>query len=421
MIRTFVLSLLAAVLLTAPVGAQDAPAQLFIERIEVRNAKRVSPDVVVSESRLREGREYTEEELRDASARLGRLPFLLSVDFALEKGTERGRHVLVLTIHETKPFFFNIDAQPYFDHSDEFLVADSDRRSPGGHENLALGFRWFVGRRGALHVGMVGTGREREFEREYASLALGYTQYDLFGTRAFATLNVKKPLEGYGEGLLSPQLVVGVPLTANQTLTVEYDESRFARDVIHVGGDRLERHYGQRVASARWSYNTTNEPFFPTRGTLLYVRPAVGWTDGATDFLYTQGESATAYHSRTLGIEAGAARYFELSDRNSVWGDLRAEWARASTRDTVRPEAYDRTSRYGSIGAGFSHSLWTAEERMHGDSRVELTARYASRSRYYYPDVPNTYAEARDVAQIGAAWVRRTSWGTVRLGVGYKW
>src|SRR6185436_10640572 len=96
-----------------PLAAEEP--RFFIERIEVRNARRVTPDVVIAESRLRAGHEYSEAELRDASTRLERLPFLLSVDFALEKGSERGHHVLVLTINETKPFFFFLDARPFFE------------------------------------------------------------------------------------------------------------------------------------------------------------------------------------------------------------------------------------------------------------------------------------------------------------------
>ena len=86
MTRTMILSIVAAALLSIPLAADEAPAPLlFIERIEVRNAKRVSTDVVIAESRLREGNEYSEADLRDASTRLSRLPFLLSVDFALDE------------------------------------------------------------------------------------------------------------------------------------------------------------------------------------------------------------------------------------------------------------------------------------------------------------------------------------------------
>lgn len=412
MIRKLIFLLLLAI----PAAAQDAPAQLFIERIEVRNHKRVSPDVVIAESRLREGRAYSEEELRDASTRLGRLPFLLSVDFALEKGSERGRHVLVLTIHETKPFFFLIDAQQFFDEQDGPVSADEDSRGATS-ENLALGFRWFVGRRGALHIGLSGIDRNREFAREYGAFSVGYTQYDLFGTRGFATLNLKLPLEPYGDGAPSPQLVVGMPVSANQTVTVQYDELRTARNRFSLGTEQFEESFGQRLVSARWSYNTTNEPFFPTRGALLYGGPVAGWTDGTS----VDSSHAFAYHTSFYGVEGGAARYLELSERNSVWGDVRGEWSHNDYRDTDVPAGYDESVAYGSVGVGYSHSLWSREERANGDSRFEATARFANRARRTDPERLILRAPDRSVTQVGGAWVRRTSWGTLRLGVGYAW
>src|SRR6185369_15172650 len=82
-----------AVIAAAALAQETAPARFLIERIEVRNARRVAPRVVIAESLLREGNEYSKNDLREAAARLSRLPFLLSSDFALEKGSERGRHV----------------------------------------------------------------------------------------------------------------------------------------------------------------------------------------------------------------------------------------------------------------------------------------------------------------------------------------
>lgn len=425
MIRQFILSLL-VIAVAAPLVADEAAAPLlFIERIEVRNAKRVSSDVVIAESRLRAGREYSENDLRDAATRLGRLPFLLSVDFALEKGSERGRHVLVLTVHETRPFFYLLDLVPHY--SDEpFLEVEYANNRGDSDENLALGARWFVGRRGTVHLGFSGISSEREFSREYASLAVGYTQYDLFGTRAFATLNLKKPILGYGEGQLSPQLVVGVPLSANQTVTLQYDETRFAADDRRIGTTNYPTRHGQRLFTTRWSYNTTDEPFFPTRGTLLYVAPMIGWGDGARVISTTyRGPddvevAYSAYHTRFFGTTVGATRYFELTDRDSLWGNVRGEWAREEYEDNIRARASDRTARIGSVGLGYTHSFWSQEERATGDSRLELTARYSNRARDQ-DETPIFISRRSETRQVSAAWLRRSSWGTLRLGAGYAW
>ena len=415
MIRKLLVVLL--LLLATPLAAQDAP--LFIERIEVRNHKRVSPDVVIAESRLHEGRSYTEAELRDAATRLSRLPFLLSVDFSLEKGSERGQYVLVLTVNETKPFFFLLDGVTYFDNEPNVDAEYDDR--PGQNEHLALGFRWFVGRRGAVHLGFAGGSVDRPFVREYASFVVGYTQYDLFGTRAFATLNLKRPVEGYGEGLLSPQLVLGIPLAPNQTVTLEYDETRFAGEAAEIAGIPYERRRAQRIVSARWSYNTTNDPFFPTDGTLLTVAPHYGWVDDVDGAIGPADEpTVEAIHTRTYGIRAGATRFRELTGRSSVWGDVRGDWTRASRlSDFYGPYELDREASSAGVGAGYAFSLRSPEERVHGDSRFEVIGRYTYRPErefggLFYELDPHVY-------QASAAWIRRTSWGSLRLGVGYAW
>ena len=410
MIRPLILALALAV----PLAAQDAP--LFIERIEVRNHKRVSPDVVIAESRLHQGRAYSEAELRDAATRLSRLPFLLSVDFSLEKGSERGRHVLVLTINETKPFFFLIDAVPYFDE-DPYVEIDYDDRPGAADEDLVVGFRWFVGRRGAVHVGFSGAREDRPFTNEYASVVAGYTQYDLFGTRAFATLNLKRPIEGSNDGKISPQLVLGVPLSPNQTVTLEYDESRFERLGHGIEGERIEGRSRDRILSARWSYNTTNEPFFPTHGTLLTLAPHYAKADGVNRYWDTGADPRDQpFHSYTYGVSASATRFFELSERSSVWGDVRGEWAEVD--HDYETDFYDVAASSGGVGAGYAFSLWSREERAHGDSRFELTARYSYRVD---PEQDSVFHHDRNVVQASASWVRRTSWGTLRLGVGYAW
>lgn len=414
--------LLFLLMFATPLLAQE-PA-FFIERIDVRNHQRVSPDVVVAESLLHQGRAYSEPELRDAARRLSRLPFLLSVDFSLEKGTERGKYVLVLTINETKPFFYLLNVVPYLQDDDPSTHVDvdyQDRPASSGGSDFGVGFRWFVGRRGAVHVGFEGSYEDRVFAGEYASLSAGYTQYDLFGTRAFATLNLKRPIEGLGVGLLSPQVVLGAPLTANQSLKLEYDESRFGpeEDDDDYRCDCEER-VGQRVITARWSYNTTNEPFVPTQGTILSVAPSYSFIDGVDVDSFNGRELASGpFHARAYGIETGATRYLELSERNSVWGDLRGQWARIERESAIADRNYEHTATSASVGVGYVFSLWTREERANGDNRFEIAARYTNK--------PNRESQLLhgymddDVTQVAWSWIRRSSFGTLRLGVGYAW
>lgn len=421
--RSIVIAFLIAVL-TASARGQEAQPRFFIERIEVRNTHRVSTDVVIAESLLHENQEYSENDLRDAANRLSRLPFLLSVDFALEKGSERGRHVLVLTVNETRPLFYRLDLVQYFENSPRLLLEYSDDRGQIDGESLAVGARWFVGRRGVVHGGLTSSSSDGEFSRDYAALAVGYTQYDLFGTRAFATLNLKKPIEGYGEGLLSPEVVVGVPLSVNQTLTLQYDETRFATEHNTILGEDYEERFGQRRVQATWAFNTTNDPFLPTSGTLLQLSPSHGWADGVSTIVSFGPDEEVevrtpAYHVSFLELRGSATRYFERGESDSFWANVQGEWARAHIVQTAFDAEYDRDAHRMSAGIGYSHSLWSRERRVSGDSRIELTARYTQHSDN--EDPRGFIGDSKDVRQLAAAWVRRSSWGTLRLGAGYAW
>lgn len=409
---------LAALLAAVPMAAQDlVPTRFFIENIVVRDAERVSPEVVIAESRLRAGEEYTEADLRDASARLSRLPFLLSAEFSLEKGSERGLYILVLTINETKPFFYALDLRPILQDDPRVEVDYSDRVGLGDNQ-ATLGARWFFGRRGALHIAVVTTDYQRDFARDYAAFAVGYTQYDLFGTRAFATLNAKHVLID-GSDSLSPQLVVGVPLSPNQTLTVDIDQTRFGDDERELLGETFNNQRGQRVITATWSYNTTNRPFLPTRGTLLSVRPRISWSDVGTSVVIVTGDLAfvqsLTVHSQAREVTALAAKYWEISERSSISGGIEGGWADFDRRsDDLTLIGRDHALRATAF-AGYSYSLWDREEMKYGDSRFELNVRIGDRS-----PGPETFYRT-DHRQASASWVRRSSYGTLRLGAGYAW
>jgi outer membrane protein assembly factor BamA len=279
-------ALFLVILFASALHAQETtPTRFLIERIEVRNLHRVSRDIIVSESLLHEGGEYSEQDLRDASLRLSRLPFLLSADFSLEKGSERGKHVLVISIAETKPFFYLFDMRPNLKDESRQVPADYADYLGSDTNEGALGYRVFVGRRGLVHGGVTSRHDNASFTTDYSSVAVGYTQYDVFGTHAFVSLNLRQPFGTAEAGALSPQVVVGIPLTTNQTLTLDYEQTRFRNRTELVGGRyEVDRQDAERLMSLTWTYNTTNQPFVPTRGTLVRVAPLWSARDRA---LYT--------------------------------------------------------------------------------------------------------------------------------------
>lgn len=407
--------------------AQDpAEPRFFLERIEVRDAKRVSPDVVIYESRLRAGEAYSEADLSDAATRLNRLPFLLSAEFSLDKGAERGQYILVITIAETKPFFFLIDARPIISSKAGIIDVDYTDRLGSAEAQAALGFRWFVGSRGAAHIGITSRNDNRDFTRDHSFLAVGYTQYDIFGTRAFATINLKRPLDPISKGVLSPQIVAGIPLSANQTVTVTYDQTRFGGEDVNVRNvASVEERDDEQLVSARWSLNTTNDPFLPTNGRLVSITPFVAWRDIAdyslTGLPFPDPEvqvDAYAVHMNSYGMDVAAARWVELSERDSVAVGIEGGWANVDVRSNNVSDWRGYASSYWLLHTGYSHSLWSREDQKRGDSRLEASLRYINRNG---GERRSFFMFQQDVVQASASWVRRSSWGTFRLGAGYAW
>jgi hypothetical protein len=96
--------------LIVPVRAEE-PARFLIERIDVRHLVHASPDVIKSESHLREGQAYSENDLRAANNLIKRLPFVLDAAFSLERGSVRDSYVLVITVNEARPLFYLFDAE----------------------------------------------------------------------------------------------------------------------------------------------------------------------------------------------------------------------------------------------------------------------------------------------------------------------
>ena len=70
----------------------------------------------------------------------------------------------------------------------------------------------------------------------------------------------------------------------------------------------------------------------------------------------------------------------------------------------------------GVITGGYSYSLWDAQRSKSGDSRLELNVRIGTRDFHY-----GEYFYRAEHQQLTASWVRRSSWGVLRLGAGYAW
>jgi hypothetical protein len=364
-------------LLLGCASASFAEDRFLIERIEVRKLVHASADVIRAESRLEEGDAYLEVDLRAASDRVRRLPFVLDAVFSLERGSVRDAYVLVITVSETRPLFFRYQLVPFFETSQD-ASADTD---------ALLGARWFAGSRGVFHVAAIAHESDRPFESSYISGQAGYTRYGLFHDRAFATLTLDhfSPRETHGKGGTLPGGLMGIWLTDNQTLTVSYH-----------GVDSGSNRRTERIFESRLAYNTTNHPEFPSEGSLFSVAPVLAWID------YLDSTRA-AVHDFDVALEGHAARYWTVAEGLTGAAILDGGLLHIEEKGALHRRL---TPGYGTVSLQLSKVI--GDER-----RLELTLQEVSRHRQLSTFLPG--------AQASITWVRRNAWGTLRLGAGYAW
>ncbi len=369
--------------LIAPARAEE-PARFLIERIDVRHLVHASPDVIKSESRLR-------DDLRAANNRIKRLPFVLEAAFSLERGSVRDAYVLVISVNEARPLFYLFDAVPFVRHGGGAINSNGD--------DALLGVRWFAGRSGVFHIASTVHEDDRPFASPYVALQGGYTRYGLLQDRAFATLTVSEfgqRESGGSSGAILPGGVLGVSLTPKSTFTISYSG---------VDAGSASRR-AERILESRLAYNTTNHPYFPTEGTLVSIAPVFAWIHG-TD----RAPQRYAFHDFDSAIDAHAAHYWTFSHRFAAAAI--ADGGVVHVKRLERGAEHNFNLRYGTA----SLRVWRAIGETTGDTerRLELTLSDTTRNRVFFPLLNDRKT------QFSFAWVRRNEWGVLRLGLGIAW
>jgi hypothetical protein len=306
---------------SAGAAARKASAPVFfIEEIRVET-ERLSPEIVLSESLLHEGREYDERQLREAVHRINRLPFVLLAEFSLEKGSERGRYRLVITVYETRRWFFQVQLlQPLKDE-----VRRLDPRFDGNFDarlgetidlNSALvGRRFAAGRRGLLFA---------SFGTEDGAFALGYQRFNLWNRNILFSLTLGTEQQ-FGDLLIadssfSARAQLGIPIRGNHALRLLVGRSELETDFLI--GTQFES--SETMAEAAWVFNSLDDPVLAREGSLLEV--GLTWSDlddsrvlfDLEGRLVVQGFSAT----RT-GLILAADRHWPLAAQQSLSAGVR--------------------------------------------------------------------------------------------------
>ena len=437
--------------LTVAAQPTDAPElpRFEIETITVEGAEKISPEIVVSESHLERGRSYTEGELQDARYRIVRLPFVLDAQFALQKGSRRGLYELVITVEDTRRWFFGIDVEVIrWAHPISFASLETDDFSVAS-AGLS-GRRFSAGRHGVFFAALGG---------EDGSLHLGYTQYNLFDrsvllgvTASVTDCAPEESAEGrsgscrtdlYELGLDPTfsswsadgnsarfRLDLGVPVRGNQSLRFVGSFRRAASGVRRqayepdpLGYFEFDDHEELR-ANLSWVYNSTDEPVFPTAGTVLEAGlnfSALRADLRSVTLLGRRPDVQAAMSSDELGVQIAGSRYWSVARDQTLSAKLKLFLGRSDVADVPTEERQLLSGRLdvfrGSLVAGYARFLkrTRAESRwrdLRWESDVELLYRGTSPD-FAQPDNP------LEGYRIGTGLASRTTWGLFRLKLSY--
>lgn len=422
-----------------PLAAASSPPAFFIETITVENAAHVSPEIVVSESLLEAGRAYTEVELRDAVHRIVRLPFILDAEFSLRKGTERDQYELVITLDETRRWFFSLDSVDTF-WSDPISVngtATTDRTEASA---ALAGRRWAVGRQGLFFAALGGTD---------GTLTVGYQHFDLFDRDIFLSTSLSladcdQPTEGpndpgdegcrteleplgldptastwsfSGEGLHGA-LTLGVPLEGNRSIQVRAETRRIDSGIRRyafapVGFLRFD-HRTDTHLNVSWVQNSVDDPVFPSAGSLVEVGLDGRGLDAEINRSFTM-------RSRQLGVLFSGAWYRPWGHRQAFSLGLRG-FVGGSRLENVPIASFglvdDNLSVFeGSVSLG--HGLFLVQSRKHDrvrDLRWESSAEaFVLRTSPDFDQIDNPFAGLR----LTSGLAYRNRWGVFRFGFSF--
>jgi hypothetical protein len=273
-------------------GQEEEPSTLqetdrfLIEKITVEGPKQAAANIIRSETLLRAGGTYTEEQLRLAIYRIHRLPFVLDASFALRRGSRRGAYELVIEARPARWFFFDHSIHAFrfgeaLDLEEKSFTTDPTMRSSATLQGL-VGARLFVGRSGVLFGAL----------DSEEGIQAGFTQYDLLHRGILANVGYSRNECCIREVLplaLDPtfsswsftsserfSLGLAVPLGGRQSIQVSASERRGdagTRRSVLVESPPEQTGFFQGVgtliyrrAEAKWVYDTSDDPLVPTRG-----------------------------------------------------------------------------------------------------------------------------------------------------------
>jgi outer membrane protein assembly factor BamA len=265
--------MLALVAVIGPARAADHGPQLFVEHIVCRGNATTSCRFIRGYLYVRAGQVLDEDEIRYATLRLSVLQNFKSVDIHLEKGSQKGRVVVVIGVVEASPITaaFSLGAASRFGSLSQTFSADiGDRNLFGRGKSLDL----IVAEETALSGNAA---RERFARLQYydpqlldsgrlflTAGAYGFTSDYLYGNG--------DRFDDEAEGL---DALLGLRFGHFSHLTVGYRyllHSNFENVVRRADGVfQTDRGSPRSLFLVGYGFNSQDDVYFPTRGSRLDV------------------------------------------------------------------------------------------------------------------------------------------------------
>lgn len=455
-------AMLALALVLLPAAIADAQATeplrleeglFFIESITVEETRALSAEIVISESRLLEGREYTESELRDAIHRIKRLPLVLDAEFTLRKGSARGLYDLRVTVRETRLWFWGLDVE-ILAWSEPVSVQGLKTTDVVAGSNGLIGRRFPAGRHGFFYLALGGT---------EGTIQAGYTHYDPFGrggvlgiSYGFADCNAPAddvsasdpgddgcqaefmtlgldPTYSTWSTLGSShraRLILGVPIEGNNSFRLlasyRWADSSLRRQALQTDPRRFGIADGRTDVdlNASWVFNSVDDPVFPTSGRLL---------EAGLDFKLLQADitqfDLTSEVETLFGtadsMQAGAlftGRWHRpLNPAHSLWygGELFIGASRVSDLPSQDLELIDNFTLAWTAAASFGHGAFIKRVR---EGKKWRDLRWDSTLQVFGNGLGSNPWPGRVPGygfRFSTGLTYRNTWGVLRLQVGY--
>jgi outer membrane protein assembly factor BamA len=382
--------ILLLLVLALPLTAQSRR----IDTIDFRGSN-VPRSILLAESTLTAGRDYSDEELAIAVARIRRLPFVYDASYTVDGTT------LVINILSEHRLFYAF----------HFAGGRFERHSEGVLDS-GVGGRLYVPSGGVAegtYGRLFGSGGDAA-----GSWHLQYAQYAIGGSGAFVIAGVGKQSFAGTSSDYAPHVTLGYRLGLRQTITAS---GRRERQEFHStfrdGFSTTDEH--RELAEVRWTYDTTDDPFFITRGLLVSVAPQYNRLrhDSVSSFRGNLTNSQRQERTRTLN--ATSRKYWNLGSRNALFGGVSAEYARttgtlAGSNITTTLDV-GGTTKTAAIEAGAAHNSFDLGSGADTHHRVDGSIAYVRQQARG----PAGQERNDDFEEVNLGYAFRHRWGSVRV------